>query len=139
MSQTTLILLLLVVVAAALLFFAASGDPSAEAADQESGVPVVHNVYFKLKDDSPAKVDELVAACKKYLEKQPGVTFFASGAVAEGLDREVNDRDWDVGLHMMFKDRATHDRYQNDPQHKKFIEENKGNWEKVRVFDTDVR
>ncbi len=109
------------------------GDDAVASADAQA--PIVHNVYFKLKDSSDAKIAQLVAACKKYLAPQPGVTFFAAGGLAD-LDRPVNDRDWDVGLHVVFENRAAHDRYQDDPQHKQFIEENRDNWEKVRVFDT---
>ena len=52
--------------------------------------------------------------------------------------RPVNDREWDVGLHIVFLDRAAHDAYQDDPTHLKFIAEQKPNWAKVRVFDSLV-
>ena len=48
------------------------------------------------------------------------------------------NRDFDVGLHIVFQNRAAHDEYQVAPRHKEFIEENKGNWKKVRVFDSVV-
>ena len=48
---------------------------------------LAHNVFFKLKDRSPAKVEELVAACKKYLNVQPGIVFFAAGTLVPDLDR----------------------------------------------------
>jgi Stress responsive A/B Barrel Domain len=99
---------------------------------------LAHNVFFKLKDSSPAKVQELVASCKKYLNVQPGIVFFAAGPICAELDREVNDRDWHVGLHIVFIDKAAHDAYQDDPTHNKFIEENKANWAGVRVFDSLV-
>lgn len=99
---------------------------------------VAHNVFFQLKDRSPAKVEELVAACKKYLNVQPGIVFFAAGTLVSELAREVNDRDWDVGLHLVFVDKAAHDAYQDDPTHNQFIAEMKGNWAKVRVFDSYV-
>ena len=54
------------------------------------------------------------------------------------LDRPVNDRDFDVGLHVVFEDRAAHDEYQPSERHEKFIAENKHLWNKVRVFDSDV-
>lgn len=138
MSHTLLILLCVAFGGTMVGYLAASAadDP---AADPEAGAPVVHNVYFSLKDRSKESVDKLVADCKKYLAERPGVTYFACGAVSEGLDRPVNDRDWDVGLHVAFKDRASHDRYQEDPEHLKFIAENKDNWSRVRVFDTDQR
>ena len=99
---------------------------------------LAHNVFFKLKDNSAAKVAELVAACKKYLNVQPGIVFFAAGTLCADLAREVNVRDWDVGLHLLFVDKATHDAYQDDPTHNKVIDENKGNWAAVRVFDSLV-
>jgi hypothetical protein len=98
---------------------------------------LVHNVYFSLKESNDANRKKLVAACDKYLSDHPGTVFYAAGTVSD-LDRSVNDRDWDVGLHVIFKDRASHDAYQDAPKHLKFIEENKDAWAKVRVFDTDA-
>jgi len=99
---------------------------------------LVHNVYFTLKDDSAEAQQKLVAACNKYLTGHPGTVFFAAGTLVEELKREVNDRDFHVGLHIVFENKAAHDRYQTDERHEKFIEENKANWKKVRVFDTYV-
>ena len=99
---------------------------------------LAHNVFFKLKDSSPAKVQELVGACKKYLNVQPGIVFFAAGTLCAELTRDVNVRDWHVGLHLVFIDKAAHDAYQDDATHEKFIEEMKGNWAAVRVFDSLV-
>lgn len=111
----------------------------AEAADKPAGQKMLaHMVYFSLNDKSPAARQKLVDACKKYLTKHPGTVFFAAGTLAEELDRDVNDRDWDVGLHLVFKDKASHDQYQEAEHHKQFIEENKANWKKVRVFDSYV-
>lgn len=97
---------------------------------------LVHNVYFALKDKSPAAKAQLVAACKKYLTGHPGTLFFAVGTLAEALQREVNVRDFDVGLHIVFTDQAAHDQYQDAPRHNQFIDENKENWAGVRVFDS---
>lgn len=99
---------------------------------------LAHNVFFKLKDNSAAKVEALVAACKKYLNVQPGIVFFAAGTLCADLARDVNDRDWDVGLHLVFVDKVAHDAYQDDETHVKFVEENKSNWAAVRVFDSLV-
>jgi len=97
-----------------------------------------HDVYFSLNDASPAAREALVAACKKYLTGHPGVVAFSAGVLASELDRPVNDRDFDVALHMVFDGRASHDKYQDAPRHKQFIEENQKNWKKVRVFDSLV-
>jgi hypothetical protein len=108
------------------------------AADSSKKPGIVHDVYFTLNESTSEGRAKLMAACKKCLTDHPGVTYFGVGVVAEELKRPVNDRDWDVGLHMIFKSQADHDAYQNHPRHLQFIEENKSNWKKVRVFDTEV-
>ena len=61
-----------------------------------------------------------------------------SGTRTDELKREVNDQDFDVGLHIVFDSLAAHDKYQDAADHLKFINENKDNWKKVRVFDSTV-
>jgi len=99
---------------------------------------LAHMVYFTLKDGSPAAIQQLIDACHKYLSGHPGVVFYAAGGLNPDLAREVNDRDFHVALHVVFTDRAAHDAYQTAPRHLQFIAENKPNWAKVRVFDSDV-
>jgi hypothetical protein len=99
---------------------------------------LAHIVYFTLKDHSPAAIEKQLEACKKYLTDHPGVAFFAAGTRTAGLEREVNDKDFHVALHIVFENRAAHDQYQTAPRHVKFIEESKPNWALVRVFDADV-
>jgi hypothetical protein len=105
-------------------------------AAEEGATMLVHNVFFSLKDNSAESKKKLVDACKKYLTKHSGEVFFAAGTRAEDLNREVNDQDFDVGLHIVFKDKDSHDKYQDAERHKQFIEENRENWKKVRVFDS---
>jgi hypothetical protein len=97
---------------------------------------LAHMVYFSLKDNCAAAKDKLVEACKKYLTKHPGEVFFGAGVLAADLKRPVNDIDWDVALHIVFQNKAAHDRYQDAPRHEEFIKENRDNWKKVRVFDS---
>jgi len=97
-----------------------------------------HMVYFTLKDNSPAAVETMIAACRKYLTGHPGTTFFAVGTLVPDLKRPVNLTDLDVALQVAFESRAAHDAYQVAPRHVQFIEENKANWAKVRVFDANV-
>ena len=99
---------------------------------------LAHNVFFKLKDSAAANVTALVDACHKYLNVQPGIVFFAVGKLCGELTRDVNDQNWDVGLHLVFVDKAAHDAYQDDPTHEKFVAENKPTWAGVRVFDSLV-
>lgn len=100
------------------------------------GPMIGHMVYFKLKDNSPAAKAKLVEACKKYLTKHEGEIYFGAGVLAESLKRDVNDLKWDVALHLVFRDMKSHDLYQEAKRHQQFIDENKGNWESVRVFDS---
>lgn len=105
-------------------------------ADEAKQPMLIHNVYFNLKDGTPENTQKLIDACYKYLKDHPGVVFFAAGPVVPELDRPVNVRDFNVGLHVVFKTKKDHDVYQTAEQHLKFIEENKPTWDKVRVFDT---
>ncbi len=66
---------------------------------------LAHNVYFTLTDRSEAAAEKLVTACKKYLTGHPGVVFFACGTLEKELSRPVNDRDFDVSLHLVFETR----------------------------------
>jgi hypothetical protein len=97
---------------------------------------LVHNVYFTLLDGSAANREKLLAACRKYLTGHPGTVFFAVGTRCAELDRPVNDLDFDVGLHIVFKTKADHDAYQIAARHEEFVAENKATWKKVRVFDS---
>jgi hypothetical protein len=105
---------------------------------QDSPKALAHDVFFSLNDASPAARAELIAACRKYLTGYEGTLFFSVGVVAADLDRPVNDRDFDVALHITFASRAAHDAYQEHPRHKQFIAEQQENWKKVRVFDSMV-
>jgi len=107
----------------------------ATAADKPARM-MSHDVYFTLKDNSPDACEALVGGCKKFLAGHSGVVWFAAGALVREHEREVNDRDFDVALHIVFRDKAAHDKYQNAEAHHKFIEEFQENWESVRVFDS---
>jgi hypothetical protein len=97
---------------------------------------LVHNVFFALKDGSEANREKLLQACRKYLPGHAGIVFFAYGTLAAALRRPVNDLDFDVGLHVIFRDQAAHDAYQVSAAHEQFIAENKDAWRQVRVFDS---
>ena len=93
-----------------------------------------HMVYFSLKDASQRACQQLVDACHKHLSDHPGTEFFAAGVLAD-THRDVNDRQFDVALHLVFADKAAHDAYQVADRHQAFVEENRDKWSRVRVFD----
>ena len=97
---------------------------------------IVHDVYFLLLDRSAQARQRLLDACRRHLPGHEGIVFFGCGVLAESLARDVNVRDWDVGLHIIFRDLAAHDAYQVSGPHQQFIAENRDTWKQVRVFDT---
>ncbi len=97
-----------------------------------------HNVFFALNDRSPSQCERLVRDCYEYLKGHDGVVAFQSGTRAAGCERDVNDLQFDVSLHMVFATRAAHDAYQTAPRHATFIERNKPTWKSVRVFDSEI-
>jgi hypothetical protein len=103
-------------------------------AEATGGPKLAHSVYFALHDSTPAARQKLISACQRHLTGHPGEISFSVGTVSD-LVREVNDRDFDVALYIVFDSRAAHDAYQTAPRHLQFIAENKAGWKKVRVFD----
>lgn len=117
----------------ALALFTFAGTAGAE------GPQLGHMVFFELKESSDAAKQKLVAACDKYLDEHEGTVYYSAGVLAEDLNRDVNDMNFHVALHLVFADRAAHDKYQTHPRHLKFIEENKDSWKSVRVFDSYIK
>jgi len=99
---------------------------------------IAHDVYFTLNENSPEARKKMVDACKKYLSKHPGTLYFAAGPRADDLKGQFNDQQFDVALHIYFKNKAALDKYIDSAKHHKFIDENKDSWKKVRVFDSEV-
>jgi hypothetical protein len=97
-----------------------------------------HNVFFTLNDGSPARCAALVGDCYNYLKGHDGVVALSAGSRAAGCERDVNDVQFHVSLHMVFADQRSHDAYQTAPRHMEFITRNKANWSKVRVFDSTI-
>jgi len=97
---------------------------------------LAHIVFFDLTDDSAEARQALCEAATKYLSGHDGTVYFSVGIVGDEFTRPVNDHDYSVGLHVVFENKAAHDVYQTHERHLAFIEENKGNWKRVRVFDS---
>lgn len=99
---------------------------------------LAHMVYFTLNEPTDANVQQLVDACKKYLDGHPGVVYFSVGTLNKELARPVNDHGYQVALNVVFESREAHDQYQVAERHLQFINEQKPNWKQVRVFDSDI-
>ena len=98
-----------------------------------------HNVFFTLKDKSSSAVDRFIADSQTYLAVLPGIISFQCGIRERKLNREVNDLDFDVSLHVLFENKEMHDSYQKASSHDDFVSRNSDNWAKVRVFDTETK
>jgi hypothetical protein len=104
----------------------------------DDGPKIVHNVYFSLKDNSVEAKKKLVDSCKGYFSQHPGIVFFAAGMLADDIKRQYSDRDFDVSVHIVFKNRAAFAKSADSEGRKKFVEANKDNWMKVRTFDSEA-
>lgn len=95
----------------------------------------VHHVYFWLKNpNSKEDLDKLVAGLKK-LSAVKTIRQFHIGKAA-GTSREVIDSSYAVSWLVLFDNKADQDSYQEDPIHKKFVEECASLWSKVIVYDS---
>ncbi len=99
---------------------------------------LAHIVFFDLKDDSQEARQRLVDSATKHLSGHEGTVYFSVGIIGEEFERPVNDREFRVALHVVFKNKAAHDVYQTHERHLAFISENKDSWSRVRVFDSYV-
>ncbi|MSR55169.1 MAG: Dabb family protein [Gemmataceae bacterium] len=97
-----------------------------------------HMVFFQLKESTPEGRKKLVDACYKLLKDHEGVLYFSAGARGDEFKAAVNTTDWDVALHLVFKDKKSFDAYLPHPRHLKFVEENKDVWKGVKVYDSHV-
>jgi quinol monooxygenase YgiN len=98
---------------------------------------LAHMVYFSLQNPQQDR-EKFIAACHKHLSGHPGVVFYAAGTCATQYMRDVNDRDFDVALQLVFQSHEAHDVYQSSARHEQFIAECRPLWKSVRVFDAEV-
>lgn len=94
-----------------------------------------HVVIFWTDPAQPNAADELVAGMEHYLRGIPGVLSFHVGRMVTS-HRPVVDQTYQVGLNLVFPDKATQDAYQAHPQHVEFVEKVfKKVCKKVVVYD----
>ncbi len=111
---------------------AAAAIPST---NMEKKYPIVHHVFFWLKNpDSKEDRDKLVAGVKT-LAKIETVRDLRVGVVASTEKRDVVDNSWGVSELIFFSDLAGQATYQTHPIHLEFIKNCSHLWEKVIVYD----
>lgn len=97
--------------------------------------PVVHHVFFWLKNPGSKEDRDLLVAGVKTLSKIETVRELRVGLVAATEKRDVVDNSWAVSELMFFSDLAGQAAYQNHPVHLEFIKNCSHLWEKVIVYD----
>ncbi|TWI84085.1 Dabb family protein [Chitinophaga japonensis] len=97
--------------------------------------PVVHHVFFWLKNPGSKEDRDKLVAGVKTLAKIKTVRELHVGVVASTEKREVVDNSWAVSELMFFSDLEGQAAYQTDPIHLEFIKNCEHLWEKVIVYD----
>ncbi|MES2697914.1 MAG: Dabb family protein [Verrucomicrobiota bacterium] len=95
-------------------------------------------VYFKLADRLPRTRTRFIDYCRKYLSRYPGQIHFSVGPRDVELQREVNARDFDVAMNMIFADKAAYEAYANADRHKEFIFQTAGMSTARKVYDSFI-
>ncbi len=126
--------LMLAVPVLALGFIAGAVARPAVKADPQ----LAHMVFFTLKTQTPEAREKFVASCQKWLAGHEGVDYFSVGTRAEDVVEGPSVKDFDVALHIVFKEKGARDKYLVHERHVKFVEENRADFAKVRVFDTYI-
>lgn len=101
----------------------------------ENKYPVVHHVFFWLKNPASNEDRAQLIAGVKTLSKIETVRELRVGVVANTEKRDVVDNSWAVSELMFFSDLAGQATYQNHPIHLEFIKNCSHLWEKVIVYD----
>ncbi|HEY4323151.1 MAG TPA: Dabb family protein [Mucilaginibacter sp.] len=97
--------------------------------------PVIHHVFFWLKNPGSIEDRDKLVAGVKTLSKIETVKKLRVGIVASTEKRDVVDNSWAVSELMFFSDLAGQATYQNHPIHLEFIKNCSHLWEKVIVYD----
>ncbi len=83
---------------------------------------ISHCVIFWIKPDAAADAaDVLLAGCEEYLKPLPGVVNYHAGKMVPS-PRAVVDQSYQVGLNLIFTDKAAEEAYQIHPRHLEFVE-----------------
>ena len=116
---------------------APSGDTASKhtAAGDSNRPPVVHHVFFWLKNPASTEDRDKLVAGLKTLAGIPLIKELYVGVLANTEKRDVVDASWQVSELMFFDDLAGQANYQQHPLHVAFVKNCSHLWEKVVVYD----
>jgi hypothetical protein len=99
-----------------------------------------HHVYFWLNNpDDPADREAFESAIADLLEIPEIKSYHLGIPVAATAGRGVVDASYTYSYMVFFDDLEGHDIYQDHPLHVKFVEENSHLWNRVVVYDSEVK
>lgn len=101
----------------------------------EQNYPVIHHVFFWLKNSGSTQDREQLIAGVKTLAAIETVKHLHLGVVADTEKRDVVENSWDVSELMFFSDVAGQKVYQDHPVHQDFVKNYSHLWQKVVVYD----
>ena len=102
---------------------------------EKSKTPLVHHVFFWLKNPSSLADRDRIVEGLKTLRKIESIKELRIGIVASTEKRDVVDNSWAVSELMFFENIAGQAIYQDHPIHQKFIKDCSHLWDKVIVYD----
>ena len=95
----------------------------------------IHVVFFWCKPETPDSVkQEMIKYCREQMPAISSVRQVYAGTAVPS-PRDVVDSSYDVGLCVLFADKAGHDLYQPHEIHQAFIARFSQHWASVRVQD----
>ena len=97
--------------------------------------PVVHHVFFWLKNPSSTEDRDKLVAGLKTLAGIPLIKELYVGTLANTEKRDVVDASWQVSELMFFHDLPSQASYQQHPLHLDFVKNCSHLWAKVVVYD----
>lgn len=114
----------------------ALGATTSSFASPAAKAPLMHHVFFWLKNPSSKEDFEKLIQGIRTLQKIETVQEFRIGLPAKTPKRPVIDDTYAISLFTAFSNVDGHNVYQEHAIHKKFIEEYSSLWTKVQVYDS---
>lgn len=114
----------------------AVGVTTSSLASPIANAPLIHHVFFWLKNPSSKEDTERLIEGIQTLKKIETMQEFRIGLPAKTPKRDVIDDTYAVSLFTTFKDVDGHNVYQEHAIHKKFIKNYSNLWAKVQVYDS---
>ncbi|MCK8520516.1 Dabb family protein [Aquimarina sp. D1M17] len=98
---------------------------------------LIHTVFFWLNNpDNEGEREKFEKGVKTLLKECKFISSSNFGTPAGTKKRPVVDHSFTYCVVIKFASKEAHDNYQIDPVHTKFVDENKGLWSKVLVYDS---